>query len=247
MEKHLTIQRWMKRNNLKAFLFDLDDTLIDTQSVFDQQVNRVLDILIKQIPQVSSDQLRNEFGESVALAHHLCFVNPRKLWRQTIHLLKQKHEEITRLVEEMCFSPLMGIYSILPPFHSGAIETLEIFSSARVPLGLVTHAQKRWTNFKMKKLGLDKYFELTEIADPNQPKTPEIWSSAIKKLNINSKEAVVVGDNVRGDIQAARRVGVNQLFWVDRKAMWEVYREGKLPSGTKVIQELLEIFDKIIP
>lgn len=229
----------------EAFLFGLDDTLIDTQSVFEKQMNQVVDFLEKHLPNTPPDRLKREFEESVAAVHRIHFVNPRKLWWQTIRLVKEGHREITEQTAEACYNILMGIYSILPDFHEGVVETLEALTLAKTRLSLVTHAQKRWTNFKVKKLGLAKYFELVEIANPNKSKTSKVWSAAIKRLDIKAKEAVVVDDNVRGDIQAVREVGVSQLFWVDRKAMWKVYREGKLPSGTKVIREVEEILSQI--
>lgn len=101
-----------------------------------------------------------------------------------------------------------------------------------------------WTKLKMEHI--EKYFELVELSDPSRPKSSEVWQQAIKRFKSKPNEVAVVGDNIKGDIQAARKVGVKHLFWIDAESSWDVYKIGEKPKEMRVVKNIGELPQKII-
>ena len=126
------------------------------------------------------------------------------------------------------------------------METLETFSKSTVRLGLVTHANQEWTNFKLNGLNLRRFFEQVHIVHEDNHKTPEEWRAAIDHFGVEPYKAMVVGDNVKGDIQAAREIGVEKLVWIDHGRGWSLYRLGDVPEGTITVNGVNELIDALI-
>ena len=224
------LQKFFRDNKIAVVLFDLDDTLIDTNLVFVKKVHAVLDHLSSSLS-IDPEKLSRRFKAEQIKAHNKVAVNPEKLWPTILEKcggIFGWEDEVTK----EAFKSLMEIYTTLPKVLSGTVSTLEALKKAQKYLGVVTHASREWTDFKLEGLDLDKFFEHVELFDTNIHKSVSAWENAIKAFKIEPSNALVVGDSVKGDIQAAYKVGVRNLVWVNRDEAWDHYKKGKLPNGT---------------
>lgn len=75
-----------------------------------------------------------------------------------------------------------------------------------------------WLNYKVKKYGLDKYFDLIisscgeGVAKPHR----EIFLSLIKKANINPEESLFI-DNMEKNIGPAKEIGFKTILFTNRE------------------------------
>jgi len=178
--------------NVPAFLFDLDGTLMD--SVY-QHVLAWREALEKAGIELSVWRIHRRIGMSGGL-----FVNA--LLRETGHqVTKQEAAQLQRLHAE-AYARLVVQVRPLP----GARELLAYLSEAGVPWAVATSGRMESAGPALKILGVDlgKTTVITrdqvQYAKPN----PDLFLAAAKQLGVDISASVVVGDSV-WDLLAARR------------------------------------------
>ena len=80
---------------------------------------------------------------------------------------------------------------------------------------IITNGFEEIQATKLKYSGLDIYFQeviTSERAHAQKP-DPEIFLFALKTVNAKASESVMIGDNLVTDIQGARNVGMEQIFF----------------------------------
>lgn len=237
------LQKFFHDNEIEVILFDLDDTLIDTNLVFVKKVHAVLDHLSSSLS-IDPEKLSKRFKAELIKAHGKVAVNPEKLWPTIL----QKCGKIfgwEESVTKEAYKSLLKIYTTLPKVLPGTVSTLKALKEAERNLGIVTHASREWTDFKLEGLDLGKFFDHVELFNTNIHKSVSAWENAIKAFKVEPSNALVVGDSVTGDIQAAHKVGVRNLVWVNRDEAWSHYKKGKLPNGTIEIRGMDEFLTKL--
>lgn len=225
---------------IKLILFDLDDTLVDTHVIFREKINQYFSYVSARYPDIDRQELETrgrEINDRLFLKYG---VNPKR-WQEvneeliTIYGLDKKETFYAGA------NYLQEIYTTVPKLKEGVPDILKDFRAAGVRIGLVTHASVNWTNFKVDNLALRTYFEDIIIIDENGHKTSTQWEKAISHFKEKPKNTLVVGDNVKGDMIAAREAGVKYLVWYSQGSQWKLYREGELPKGTIVIDEIKKL------
>jgi putative hydrolase of the HAD superfamily len=94
--------------------------------------------------------------------------------------------------------------------RKGAKNLLNFLKSRGFKLGIVANIWSGGMNPALEKLGLDSFFDAT-IASVDvgyQKPDPEIFQLALKRLRLNTKEAIMIGDNPTSDIQGAHNLGL---------------------------------------
>lgn len=115
------------------------------------------------------------------------------------------------------------------PFIPGADQALEELGS-RYRLAMVTNGISDVQREKIEKSGIGSLFEVIVISaelgfgKPN----PEIYHHTLRLLGIAPHEAIMVGDNIRRDVEGAQAVGI--------KGVW--IGEGKSPAGSNVVPDI---------
>lgn len=224
-----------------VILFDLDDTLIDTHAVFRKYID-ALKIFLAKETQREFDEITKVFITIHNEKFDEFHVDFDRLWPSISKKLTEELGLNDHLSVEIQ-SYLDSILHEVPKLKDGVVETLEELRIREYSLGLVTHALKDWTDFKLDSLALRNYFTHIEIADASGVKSSSCWLHALSQFNIKPEDGIVVGDNINGDIIAAHSIGVRRLFWVDQKNGWSVYRTGELPESTITLREISELID----
>lgn len=240
-------RHWLKQKDIKGILFDFDDTLIKTTEIFKDAVARVVGLYVQALPSLDFDDAKEIFSQ-IDIRNHLIYaVNPNR-WNPIIAEFEQEIQ-IQKSRAQEALNILAEIYTHNPEFEEGAEEILEVLKEWGIVLGLVTHANVEWTLFKLASLGLDNFFDHVEIVDEDKVhKGEEDWKRAGQQIFAHGEEILIprrnllaVGDNVKGDVQAAATAGFGEVAWINKKNGWSLYRQGDLPAGIVVVKNVGEL------
>lgn len=220
-------------------LFDLDDTLVHTHTLF----LKALDTVAKRITKLKNLEAVDveQAISRINLERYEEFkVNPDKIWPAFLQRIKVEFN----LDDETILwagETVDKIYTTLPELKTGVVNVLETLKAAGVKMGIVTHASEGWTRFKLEGHNIAKYFDHVQVVSVDEFKTAPDWQMALTAMKADPERTAVVGDNLRGDILAAATIGVEVLIWIHHPSAWEVFARGELPPQTHVITELPEM------
>lgn len=209
---------------IKAILFDLDGTLIDSTDLILNSFNYVLKTYLKK--EVPEDEIRSLFG--------------RPLYYQMA--LFGGEERADELVKRYREHNLASHAEYLKPID-GARETLEVLKKRGYRLGLVTSKKEDAARLGMQICQIETYFEVFVFSDDvkiHKPE-PEPILYALKKLNLRPQEAVYVGDSTY-DIICGQRAGVKTVGVGYTPVGREALLAAKPDYWIEDIKELLEIY-----
>lgn len=223
------LREWLETHRIQAVLFDFDDTLLDTNTHINEHKARYIDYLSDRLPDIP----RQSLHEAVEQADYDIFAThsvSKDRWDGAIGLMVTRFPEASQDVFRDGAAHLHAMYVSSPRLLPGAKETVAVFREASSKLGLVTHADYGWTMLKLKRSGFESVFDHIQVVDQYKNKAAEDWVKAIEALGVKPEDVLVIGDSVKGDIQAAYAAGVRHLIALP--SPWEKYREGDLPPGT---------------
>lgn len=177
---------------LRAVIFDLDGTLVDTADDFIpvvQQLRKENDR-----PPMEAERIRSSVSNGsralVKIALDIDEENP--------------HFEPSRQRLLALYSAVLGSHAHLYP---GLLELLEHFSSKGIPWGVATNKPREYTVPLLARLSLHPNSVVCPD-DVTQPKPhPESLEKGCKELHCAINEAVYLGDHLR-DIEAGKRAGM---------------------------------------
>lgn len=230
----------LQKHDLQAVLFDFDDTLIYTHELFVSQMAKYRDAVLGKTNKKEKEQFDQRINDSLKKHYPTVSISPR-IWEFATADIKEFYGE--NAVSPANLALLYEIYRLVPRLREGSVEVLTKLQDLNIPMGLVTHASPGWTDFKLNSTGLKRFFSRVATIDDSGFKTGKEWHNSIVGFGYRPQNVLVVGDNIKGDIQAASSIGVKHLVWLDTQATWSLYREGGVPDGTKVIKKIVELLD----
>jgi pyrophosphatase PpaX len=163
---------------IRAVLFDLDGTIIDTNELIIQSFFHALkgivpesfgrEHIIPSMGQPLSKQLREFSG------------------REDVAVLSDAYREYNLLHHDEMVSLFPGVSDTVKRLHNAGIR-----------IGIVTTKMRATTQRALQLLGLESYMEtIVSIDDVDNPKPhPEPVAKAIQALGITPSEALMVGDS----------------------------------------------------
>lgn len=203
------IKEVVTSRGIKAFLFDLDDTLVDTNTVFKNRMGKFSDdaahmsgregVITRQILRQALDGLRDHLG----LDHDLMAVAAHNTLRN-VGLDPDSHH-VSSIIAE-----LLEIYTgkDYQKFH-GVEETLNALHGTGADTYIVTHASTVSTQGKLRAARLTGRFKGVFCIDPRGKKDEYAWRSVINdQLQLQPEQVFVTGDSWTSDIAPAVAVGV---------------------------------------
>lgn len=194
--------------HLKALLFDLDGTLVDSYRDIGIHLNRTLRDF--GLAQVNVEDVRGMVGGGA-----------RELLRRFFS---------DGLLEE-ALGVFRDYYMKEPVIHTkpfeGVREALSYAKSRGVELAVVTNKMEVLSRAILEELGLSDYFSLVVGGDTFREKKPSPMPvlEALSSLRLSSPEAIMVGDT-EADMTAGRLAGVKRAL-----AKWGYVRlEKEIPD-----------------
>jgi phosphoglycolate phosphatase len=177
---------------LRAVIFDLDGTLVDTADDF--------------IPAVQ--QLREEAGKQPmdpARIRSSVSNGSRALVQLALQITEQDPEfETQRQRLLTLYAERLGLHAAL---YLGLSELLQALVDADIAWGIATNKPRQFTLPLLERLSLDAGSVICPD-DVTHPKPhPESLEKACRELNCSSAGAIYLGDHLR-DIQAGQRAGL---------------------------------------
>jgi len=182
---------------LRAVMFDLDGTLVDSAPDLACAANRMLAAL--GMPGRDSALLSTFIGKGIprlverSLAGSLDGEADAALMARALPLYERFYEEES------------GRRTTLYP---GVAEGLEMLTLAGVPLACVTNKAERFTHVLLAEVGLAHFFAVVVGGDtlPKKKPDPLPFRHVCERLVVAPGEALVVGDS-RNDVAGARAAG----------------------------------------
>ncbi len=188
----------LDRAGIGGFLIDIDDTILDTQTVFMGIVTDTVKNISERLG-LSYDLVWKIFQRENMAAYHSHHVRPDR-WKGVIRGVT-KEFKCGGMIDDQVDN-LMRIYKTTAEWIPGARELLW---AAREVGGLkvaaVTNANEAWTLQKVKLTGVEDYIDELVIVDQNRHKCWLDWQLAAHKLGLNVSSLVGIGDSVRSDIE----------------------------------------------
>ena len=117
---------------------------------------------------------------------------------------------------------------------NGAEMILDYLSEKYI-LHIITNGFNDVQHLKLKKSGIKKHFSTVTTSEEVGVKKPNplIFTSALKKANVNAINSIMIGDTFEADILGAEAVGMKTLFYN--------YRNDTIPSKYIIVDNLHEI------
>ncbi|MED6238758.1 hypothetical protein ATANTOWER_029152 [Ataeniobius toweri] len=213
----------MEGKAVKAILFDLDNTLIETSragevalqktgellksklSLDDDTIRRIcekfkLKLLHEssdRLPGTSKDDLRVcHWEESIAETIGSCSISD--LASQCYYLWKNSR------LENLCLTP--EVCDLLMQLRS------------RYKLLLLTNGEAQTQREKVEAVNCEEFFDAVVIAGDHaeQKPFPSIFQLCFNKLEVEAWDCVMVGDSLDTDVQGGFNAGVRATVWIHR-------------------------------
>jgi len=225
----------LRRLGVKALLFDLDDTLIDTDYMFMKHMTAFAD----------------DVAHGLGLDPYDVFKRLREINNEEYGIKPQKWLVVLdRLGKELGNPELVmsgyfhieKIYFEEPHLLPGVGQILSGLREEGFLLGEVTHGETDWSIRKNEQTGLINYMDAIVTASVNGPKSKEHWLQGMEMLSVSPDECVITGDSIKGDIIPAIELGARA---VSIPSPWSVYRQGEIPQGAVTIDRIADFWDAV--
>jgi phosphoglycolate phosphatase len=211
---------------LKAIIFDLDGTLVDSARDLRDATNALL--AEEGLRQVSLDEVKSMIGDGVA-----------KLVQRALSATGGDLERAPELVARF-----LKIYEANASHHTeaypGVVDTLAGLRRLGVPLAVVTNKPHAATMEILEALDLRAYFDAVVGGDTLAERKPHPAPIllALDRLGVEPGSALMIGDNYH-DVQAARAAGV--------RAFAVTYGYSHKPHAELGADRLLETMADLLP
>jgi len=242
------IEKIFNNKTIKFVLFDMDRTLVDTATYFDEEMtNAIINIVAKIHPDYPLKKQIRITKEILKLANEIYRRDktPTLVDSLTLDALEQyfKKKNITinkTEISKSLKSLYKEFYITSPLTFPYTVNTLHKINRLGIKMGIYSHAQKGWTKVKVaniKKEYLKRFqtnlrlpFFTTKITDS---KDRQGWVNAGKHFKIDLKNTLVIGDSLTSDIYPAIQAGYGYVIYLNHSNR----KEKITPSKTgKVFQ-----------
>jgi len=220
-------------SKIKAVIFDLDNTLVD----FVEAKIKACEAVVEKLGCGDADEL---------LQYFLRWKHGFESHENIADYLKDKRIYSEELYRECCeIYDRVKLESIT--LYPGIREVLKSLKQRGVKLAVVTDAENGHAISRLKKVGLQKYFHVVISADMTGKRKPEPDSLllALKKLGVRAEEAAIVGDSLRRDIEAGKRLGMLTIYAAYGDRNFFESRKGKEKADfvAREPEDILKILD----
>lgn len=184
---------------IKTYLFDLDDTLIDTR-IYAQLYPEILS-LIKAKRKITGTELdakatsfglkKNKYGRWDT--GDLC---------KALGLLDEYYKELEKLIE------------VEPVLHDAVEKTFKQIRAKKKRIGIVSNSMHKTIQAYLTKYKLAKYVDVVFSSDDAGCRKDNnlYWKKLIEKHQLKPKECLMIGDDELEDVQIPAKFGFNTFL-----------------------------------
>jgi putative hydrolase of the HAD superfamily len=219
-------------NNIKAIIFDLDNTILDRTSTFRSFTHSFI----------------NNYLAHLAMTQHIFdliidldqdgYKDKQELFSELIELLSW--QEKPQLSELMAFYNTEYVKSAV--LMNDAREVVQ-YARKKYKTGLITNGKTLIQYGKIDQLGIRNEFDLIIVSEEAGMKKPDrrIFEMACEQLELKPEHCIYIGDHPANDIEGAAKVGM-ETIWMKVNQPW---KEGIIAKPLHVIDKLNTLFELI--
>jgi putative hydrolase of the HAD superfamily len=217
---------------LKAIIFDMDNTLFDFVKAKLLACAAVVTIVGRRDDSALLDYFINDDIDVERFESIAEYLKDRDIYSDA------KFEECTKLY----YKTKMENIELYP----GVMETLNEIKSMNLGSAVVTDAFKANAQARLRKTGLLQYFDYVITADLVGTKKPEPDSIiyALAKLGCSAEEAIFIGDSLRRDIIPSNKLGLVTVYAAYGDRNFYEDRRGSADHTINDIRELIPVIKK---
>ncbi|MDI9644264.1 MAG: HAD family hydrolase [Candidatus Verstraetearchaeota archaeon] len=189
-----------KHKQIRAVLFDMDNTLLDFMAAKASACRAVAGKLGKD----DGLDLLNRFLKNKA--------------EHESHLIIADYMGSLGIYDGELFFEVCETYDLTKleaiEAYDGIPELLTYLKTNRFALGVVTNARRVNAEMRLEKAGLRRFFDAVVTADDTEQIKPDPrhLEVAIGRLGVIPEETIFVGDSIEMDIKAAKRLGMKTAY-----------------------------------
>lgn len=188
---------------IKAAIFDMDGTLIDSEPMWKEAEKYVFEALGVKITEQYSDQ-------TVAMTTK----DVTQFWYQKFPWSGKSLNHVENEVIDHVASLIKKRGKALP----GVTEAIELLLNKKIKIALATNAPERLIPVVLQKLGIEQYFCCVSSSD-NELKgkpAPDVYLSTVRKLNVLPAQCIAFEDTGSG-LTSAISAGMQVVVIPDRR------------------------------
>lgn len=193
----------MKDCKVKAVLIDLDGTLVNTLPDRIAAIQYGLKSL--DLPAIDDQNVQYYVGDGVWLLSERTLQeslanDPNRITDELIQALADEYEAY--YLAHICEQTILS---------KGALELLDALKSNNIAIALITNKKNDLTDALLKSLGIYDYFDVIMAGQDGVHKpAPDLLLKALQVLNIEAKDAVMIGDSL-DDREAAKLANIDMI------------------------------------
>lgn len=214
--------------NIKAVIFDLDGTLVDSMWIW-----RDIDIEFLSARNLPFEEDLQEKIEGMSFTETAVF------FREYFHLTESV-AELKTIWNEMA----MQKYRYEVPLKPGALEFLKLLKSREIKMGIATSNSEELVQAVSDAYHFEEYIScvVTSCSVKKGKPAPDVYLEAARQLGVKPQECLVFEDIVKG-IEAGKNAGMKVCGMED--AYSAMQREDKKRISDYYIDSYEEILEKI--
>ena len=231
---------------IKAVLFDVGNTLVYSHP--ETTFQRILAEygIAKPLEEVREAMIRGnaefDIDKHEGLSAHEFYTQWNIIQLKHLGLKGSKAKRLAATIDSQWWK--YAEFHVYPDVE----RTLHMLKQMGLKLGIITGGFEEDIEAIMPKTGLDDLFDVKVGVNTTGKRKPhpEAFKHALKQLGIKPSQTIFIGDNFKADYEGAERVGMIPVL-IRRKgpSTQKLFTDVclKLPSGTRSIRRLDEVFD----
>lgn len=199
----------------KAIVFDLDDTLYDYSSVHKLALRNVYEVY-KTVVDASYDEFVKDYNETKRIVKRSlsgsASSHNRIIYFQK--MIEAKHHTVRPEIIMQLYHAYWDYLIDKMTLRTDALEMLKTIKAKCIKTAIVSDLTTYIQTRKIVRLQIGDYIDhlvTSEEAGTDKPH-PYIFLLALQKLEVLPDETIMVGDNIKTDIEGANSVGIKSVL-----------------------------------
>lgn len=194
---------------MDVFLFDLDDTLIDTK-IYAQLYEPILRLIVEK-KKLTGESLDKKAAELGLTKNRYGRWDTGDLCRE-LGLLAEYYEELEKTIE------------IVPVLRDSVLDVFSKLREKKKKIGIVSNSMRRTIGLYLQKYDLlpDVNFVFSQDDAQCRKNDPVFWKKLIQKEKLIPKECLVVGDDPIDDGEIPESLGFRTFLIKSSESLREL-------------------------